>query len=286
VNRNTLYEKVKEYVLDLKKSGYSRALTKESVAKKFKTKPHEIDHIFRKLNLEGVLKQPVKRRGDDRWTPDFYYFRSPHDSWFQAVQSKNKDKILEMLDKGMDINARDGWKSALKLSADHRYSGGIDLSFIRFLLENGADPTFNENPSDLFYVLNEKNTELLKLYLEFASSPYLENDDGENIFFVSCVLHPEHVPTLVDFGFEIDKKNNYGHTPLMNAVLNNQTETVRYLLTKGASVTKKDHNKKTAFTHALERDNVNIMKCFVPYVHKFSRQDKKNFKNVRLTLLF
>ncbi|AEO93465.1 gp206 [Bacillus phage G] len=81
-----LLDRVREHIVHLRDYGdeiakkerrYFRGfVTKESLAKQFGVLEGEIQHCLQKLNLEGLVSQAIKMRGDDRWTPDFYYINN------------------------------------------------------------------------------------------------------------------------------------------------------------------------------------------------------------------
>lgn len=65
------------------------------------------------------------------------------------------------------------------------------------------------------------------------------------------------IKSLIDLGSEIDlnKLNNKGATPLMDAILESRTEVVKLLIAAGADVNKKSSNNLTAYDIALEKRN-------------------------------
>jgi hypothetical protein len=55
-----------------------------------------------------------------------------------------------------------------------------------------------------------------------------------------------HIGILVSFGYDIDRRDHAGRTPLMVAALSNHVRNVRALLSKGASINARDNSGRTA----------------------------------------
>ena len=116
-----------------------------------------------------------------------------------SVKEKDKDKITQMLNDGKcDINALDfDDKSALNYAAD-------DLSMIKFLIQEGAN--FHNLPKPMLCeALKNKNSEVRDFFLEKD----------------------------VDVNELCDKE--YGYSPLYQAITEQDLESVKILIAKGAN---------------------------------------------------
>lgn len=79
------------------------------------------------------------------------------------------------------------------------------------------------------------------------------------------------VDTIVNLDADIDAKNALGMTPLSMACLHNSNEIAKYLLKKSADPNIADQEGKTAYIHAKENSNQEMMKCLP--VKKWSLDD-------------
>lgn len=302
-NVNNLQEKVKEYMIFLRDcdaktfkeemGSTRRCFTKERIAEKFKVRPHEIEQCFVELNKEGILSQATRNHAHDTsrepygygnvsgWAADIYSFIDPLDKWFGAIMDGKFEKIEKMLESGTDINAKSGDNSALAIAL---YTKNIKM--IHFLLEKGADPTIDGNFQVFSDVLGTGDFHLVSEFLKHASNKFIENEDGEDILFEAACKYSEFLPLLLENGFSIEKRNKYKQTPLIVASIHTQSDSFKFLVSKGANLKAKDRANKTAFMYAIEVKNIEILKLFIPFRDKLTREEKKLFKKIRMRLLF
>lgn len=189
----------------------------------------------------------------------------------------NVDKIKLLLDKGVDVNAKDvnGNTVLHNVAADN----DPKIDRIKFLLENGADinakdklgrtPLHNNVAGDPF---NER-IEVAKLFIEKGANVNAKDKLGNTplhyIFGYSQGHSPavyykiDLVKVLLDKGADINAKNDYGITPIFYAARcsSKDLEVLEFLISKGADVnvknkwgqtpimwTKNSSDKKTAQT--------------------------------------
>ena len=96
-----------------------------------------------------------------------------------------------------------------------------------------------------------------------AIASNLDNNPVTKVYVANETLSPlcnavvqgdlETVKKMVEFGSDVNEKSN-GMTPLMIAARYNRVEIVELLLKNGANISLKDSNGKTALQHA-ERSN-------------------------------
>ena len=128
---NDLMNKVCDYVKTSEK-GFVR---KEELAELFKAKPHEIEQCFQRLNIEGLLSQPIHEQTHDcdrhyrqsNWSTDIYYVCNKEEK--EKVKGRlilssvidtsllNKD-IVKIFVARVPLEKMDklGWKWASKLA--------------------------------------------------------------------------------------------------------------------------------------------------------------------------
>jgi ankyrin repeat protein len=157
-----------------------------------------------------------------------------------AAYEGNLRRVQELLDQGVDINAKnkDGvtalWKTALSASHSRKSS-----QMAEFLLDKGADPNFKDEygRTALMWASWHGPVELVRLLLDKGA----DADDGESLFCaVFYAMLNEHnlevMKLLLDRGAKVNKETKYGMTALMNAAQYNETDVVNLLLDNGARI--------------------------------------------------
>ncbi|NXI71915.1 RN5A ribonuclease, partial [Anseranas semipalmata] len=156
-----------------------------------------------------------------------------------AVRNVDREKVLELLEKGADVNSKagSGWtplQSAVQ-------AGDKDL--VRLLLDKGA-------------------------------SPHARRDNGATAFIQAAIVgQVEILEILFDCGFNINEHDNNGFTAFMEAAWYGNEEALRYLYSKGADVNlrraaseeKKQLHKggRTALMDACRRSHFSVVKTLV-----------------------
>jgi hypothetical protein len=288
-----LYEKVKEYMLFLrdcddeafyKKTGYSyRCFTKERVAKVFQVREHEIRYCFDRLNQEGILRQPVKRRGEERWSPNRYYFIQKYEKFYTALQESNIKTLEKEVEEGLDLNKAMKDKNGFSYLLTRN-----NLKVLRWALSKHADPTYGDEIGNIAQALMNHSLDIIQELLQASSNPYATDEEGNNLLLLLCKESDdvEKLRFLLDYGFSLKEKNKLKQTPLMMAAKHNKVKVVSYLLSQKVDRKTKDMYKKTAFMYALEQENKEILRLFIPFRHELTRDERKLFKQIRMRLLF
>lgn len=94
----------------------------------------------------------------------------------KAVAADNKPRIVQLLSLGADPNLQlDGGITLLEKAVLERE----DIAYIETLLSLGADPNIRSGETPvLFYVIDDKNEELVKLLLTYGAQPFVEGRNG------------------------------------------------------------------------------------------------------------
>ena len=155
------------------------------------------------------------------------------DNLYKAINEHNLDNVIEVLDAGVDINARiDNYDGGTALSMAS-YSGHTDI--VAKLLERGA----NVNAID-----NNGSTAL------FQASVSFDLERGE----------PEVVAMLLDAGADVNVKKPDGRTALQMASWYGHMEVVEILLEQpGIDVNAQDNRGNTALQHAINKGHIEIV---------------------------
>ncbi len=120
---------------------------------------------------------------------------------FEAAGDGDIKTVIDLLDKGADVNEQNDGMTALMVAAIRR------LEMTRFLLDKGAD-------------IGRKN------------------NDGETVLMMSVVFNDntEIVELLLDRGAQINEQANNGMIALGWAAIWGSSEVARFLIDKGADI--------------------------------------------------
>lgn len=151
--------------------------------------------------------------------------------FFKYIEKGNTDKVLDYIDKGFDINKRNELNEDAQTLAFT--TNQFELAFL--LLEKGADPF-----GYIFRTaIQNKDNELfdkLKPYLKF-------NEVSQRVHFPLQKAAQngtfDQLVYLVDLGFQINYRDDFGRTALMYAVQNGDLEKTTFLLEKGSDLSLK-----------------------------------------------
>jgi uncharacterized protein len=208
-----------------------------------------------------------------------------YDQMYQAVQDGNIRLVQMALKKGADPNIRHSGLGSILLQA----TVNKQLSIIRLLLANGADPKEKGNEALAEAAVNTKSMEILRCLVEagarleavpdsgIGNNPMVNatfNDDYEmlqyllshganaNEKWLLCSVTPIIIAArhenilvmglLLKNGAYINAQDCNGVTALMFACLAGKIETIRYLLEQGADSSLKDNKSYQAIDYAKE----------------------------------
>jgi len=177
------------------------------------------------------------------------------------MAAPDAEKMSLLIDRGANVNARSETKyTALMVAAQY---GTHSTAAIRLLLSRGADasqsqgkPLFNADP--LFLAAYGGNAEVLPDLLKAGASLNGEmtligtsNSDAIS----GSVRHGylDVAETLVKLGAPVDR-TDARITPLVKAVLGDQVEMAKFLISKGADVNHVDGNGMTPLLYAASID--------------------------------
>ena len=180
-------------------------------------------------------------------------------SWLLTAARQGDAALTQrLLDNGMDANSSDtDGRSALWIASAQGH-----LAVVKTLLKHGAMPMAADRngdiplhravayPAVLKTLLEQMSTQQLDLANHAGSTPLHHAASGG--YHVSC-------SALIDAGANKDARDSNGNTPLIAAVLAHQPEAVQVLLSKGASLKKRNSNKQDAFAIADQLNYKDIL---------------------------
>ena len=140
------------------------------------------------------------------------------------------DDVVELLDKGMDVNSTMGELGITALMA----------------------------------AANKGHSDLVSLLLERGADPDIRTDDGDTALIGAALDgHSDIVSLLLGAGAKVDAKDKNGTTALMAAAWNGHHEVVEILLQNGADVNAKTPEGVTAVTFASEDGHQEVVKLLI-----------------------
>ena len=105
------------------------------------------------------------------------------------------------------------------------------------------------------------NLEFVKTILEYGLDVNIKDNDGDTaLIWASMYDYTEVVKLLLESGADVNIKNNYGNTALIWASYNGHTEIVKLLLESGADVNIKNKFGNTALIQASINGNTEVVK--------------------------
>jgi ankyrin repeat protein len=177
------------------------------------------------------------------------------------MAAPDDEKMKLLIDHGANVNARSETKyTALMVAAQH---GTHSTAAVRLLLAHGADasqsqgqPLFNADP--LFLAAYGGNADVLPDLLKAGASLNGEMRliGTSNTDAISGAVRHGYLDVarvLVGLGAPVDR-TDARITPLVKAVLGDQVEMARFLISKGADVNHVDGNGMTPLLYAASID--------------------------------
>ena len=172
-----------------------------------------------------------------------------------ANYSGNTKAIQLLLDRGVDINRRDG----IGNTPLHRAAANGHVHAIRYLLEKGASLELAESSEKTLLMVAARDGQLkvvkMLLKLETEGIDGIQKDkvnrnDYTALHYAAEAGHADVVDVLVTNGFDMEKVQGAGETPLMQAAWKGHTGVVAMLLGHGANVDFKHKHDGTALCKA------------------------------------
>jgi len=177
------------------------------------------------------------------------------------MAAPDAEKMRLLIDRGANVNARSETKyTALMIAAQY---GTHSTPAIRLLLAHGADasqaqgrPLFNADP--LFLAAYGGNAEVLPDLLKAGASlngemTLIGTSNSDAISGAVRHGYLDVAETLVKLGAPVDR-TDARITPLVKAVLGDQVEMAKFLISKGADVNHVDGNGMTPLLYAASID--------------------------------
>ena len=166
---------------------------------------------------------------------------------YYSIQKGEIKEVEQLLDKGVDLQARDhcGWPPLLR-AAEAGQSAIVDM-----LLKRGADPTKGTagDRHPLHFAAEEGHVETVRLLLQHTAINLNQKDfTGRTAFFRAADNgRREVIEFLLEYkGIEPDAETNDGMTPLQQAIFKRDKDIIKLLLDRpDVRVNHRDNNDQT-----------------------------------------
>lgn len=175
-----------------------------------------------------------------------------------AAANGNTPRVIELLQKGADANARGARGRTPVMAAAY----GNHIETVEALIERGADVNLRDNllNNPFLYAGAEGLLDILKLAVQAGADPKLTNRFGGTALIPAAERgHVEVVKyLLMKTNIDVNHVNNLGWTALLEAIVLSDggprhQEVVAILIQHGADVNLPDRAGQTPLYHAKKR---------------------------------
>ena len=162
-----------------------------------------------------------------------------------AARTHDLSEVRKLLANGADPNKKEkNGRTPLMEAAACGYTDTL-----RVLLKNGADVNATDMVgwTALFWASFSRRTEAMRLLVaNGADVNAKDNEKKSALFWAASSGDTDTVKTLLEEGAKVNAKDNHGWTPLMSAADLGHLDTVRLLVERGADLQLKDRDGNTA----------------------------------------
>uniref|UniRef100_T1J258 Uncharacterized protein n=1 Tax=Strigamia maritima TaxID=126957 RepID=T1J258_STRMM len=192
-----------------------------------------------------------------------------------AAQKGTRDFVLELLQRGADVNAvdYDNWNALLNSAKEGHWEILRDLLFNNAILEHKDLGGWTA----LMWACYKGRERCVKLLLERGADPCMQ---GQVIYHISCLMwssgrgFTEIVRDLLSYGAKVNVGDKYGTTALIWACRKGHLEIVDELLRAGANVDTVGMYLWTPLSVATMGNYADIVHLLLDYKPNVNTQDK------------
>lgn len=161
-----------------------------------------------------------------------------------------------LIARGADVDAEDAWGQKRAL---FEAVVGRQRDLAQFLLRKGADPAAGFRPAWMLgYAVGWGCPEVVIALVDAGMAVDTQLDDGETALHHASCGNLSLARALLARGAHVDARDALGATPLMYAVMREQADIVRLLVSLGADVTARDNQDRgvVEWTHEDGRSDL------------------------------
>lgn len=186
-------------------------------------------------------------------------FKTPIEIFQEVLQQGKSEDIKKFIDGHSVLNVSDnhGWNMLL-----HSIVAKNDIA-IKYLLEKGSTINYKDNYENtpLMCAVYTRNRELIDVIIKNGGNINDRNAYGISALMLICSMTDMNdiAKLLIDYGADVNLKDVTGKTPLMNAVISGNIETLELLIKNGSLVEEKDNIGDTALMKVMCRKNSDFL---------------------------
>ena len=205
--------------------------------------------------------------------------------WFTAAQEGQLDVIKKLLDKGININAKDENGQTALMHAAMYHNNAI----LKELINRGADLSIKDNDgyTALMNAAFHCDVEGTKELINRGSDLNAKTNNGMSIFHVAAWGGKEEImDELLKRGFDLNAKYDSGKTALMLAAGLGNEKVIKYLISRGADCNAKDKRGRTALIIAADNYSEEAVKELIKGGADLNIKDKDGKTALSLAIEF
>ena len=190
---------------------------------------------------------------------------------FEAIRGKNKEIAEILIKHGADVNVS-------SLAEDTPLSTAVRAhpEIVNALLDEGAN--INEPNSDgvtpVLEAVRSNNLDLVKRMIDRGANIRATDEAGSNALHYITEDNPELAKFLIEKGLHMDARGDFGETPLMHAMIAGAPKVARMLVENGADVTIVDNRLRTPL-HLANMMDVEMMRLLIENGADVNAKDSK-----------
>lgn len=199
----------------------------------------------------------------------------------QTQRGDGSDKVARLLiEKGAKLLKKNNYGSLPIYNAI--WYGRVDM--IDLFLKNGIDVNFQSKPDgpNLFmlssniatynYINKKDSIEVAKFLILKGAKTDCKLPNRISALHLACKLgNANHAKYLIDIGFNINKQDIEGNTPLHDAISNCHVETVKMLIEIGADIGIKNNEGYTILELLLSKNKCRYRDDMIIFIKSFNK---------------
>ena len=200
---------------------------------------------------------------------------------FEAVKQGELQKVMDILERGIDVNERDeNGNTALLYACEY-----CNLEIVEELLKRGADVSIKNNDGRTaligvvsFPYFEDKKLEIVRTLIK-NGIVVEEGDNGNKRYKTALIIaceknNLEIVKELLKEGADANMLDQFNCSPLMYACKNANLEMAKELIKKGANVNERDNYGVTPLMMSCKRHSLEIVKELIKQGASINEEDK------------
>jgi ankyrin repeat protein len=214
--------------------------------------------------------------------------------FFQSVADGNYSQVKNLIEQGVDVNARMNGCTALMLASQEGYkeiaglliekgadidaknsnwttslmyasqSGNIDI--VKMIIDAGADVSARDNMGRiaLMYASESGHTDVVMLLITNGANVKAQDETGVTALMLASQMRQREVAELlIDSGADVNAEAKGGYSELMIASQWGLADVCRMLIDKGAEVNRRANDGYTALIFVSQQGHTEVAKLLI-----------------------